>query len=181
MVTIIKVRENLELRTLIPDNAAEVFEVCDKNREYLRKWLPWIDGTKSPESVRETIEKWQKSLDEKKELVCGVFLDGKYVGNMGMHDINRFDVRDAEIGYWIDADYQGRGIITDCVRAFTDYAFNEIDLNRIYICCAVENDKSRAVPERLGFVFEGKMQDGVNLHGVYHDKLMFGMLKRNWK
>ena len=177
---ILKVKENLELRTLIPENGEEVFNVIDKNRKYLRKWLPWLDSTKSPDNVKETIEKWQKELENKIDYVFGIFLDGNYVGNISVHDVDKNN-NSAMIGYWLAADYQGRGIMTECVRTLVNFCFHEIDLNRVYIYCAFGNNKSRAIPERLGFVHEGILQESECLCGVYHDLVVYGIVKRNWK
>ena len=85
------------------------------------------------------------------------------------------------IGYWLVENRQGHGIITDCVRALTDFGFSAFGLNRIYIHCAVENLKSRAVAERLGYVNEGTAQDGMRLYENYHDMVVYGMVKRNWQ
>ena len=179
---IIKVREKerLELRILVPGNADEVFEVIDRNREYLREWLPWVDGTKTRYRTREVINRFKKELQDRSDFVFGVFLDGNYIGNMGLHDVSRNN-NSAMIGYWLAENQQGKGIMTDCVRALIDFGFNELNLNRIYIYCAFGNTKSRAIPERLGFVQEGILQDDECLYGVYHDKVIYGMLKRNWK
>ena len=177
---LIKVRENLELSTLIPENAEEVFSVVDKNREYLREWLPWVDGTDKVDVTRGVIAEWQKDLEDKKEYIFGIFLNGKYVGNIGVHEKNKNN-NSRMIGYWLAADCQGRGIMTDCVRTLTDFCFDELDLNRVYILCALENKKSRAIPERLGYVQEGILQDGICLYGVYHDEVVYGVIKRNWK
>ena len=54
-------------------------------------------------------------------------------------------------------------------------------LNRIYIHCAEGNLKSRAIPERLGFVLEGSFQDGECLYGTYHNLIIYGFVNRNWK
>jgi ribosomal-protein-serine acetyltransferase len=67
------------------------------------------------------------------------------------------------IGYWLAEDYQGRGIMTDCVRMLVDFCFNELDLNRVYITCGFGNKKSRAIPELLGFVQEGILQEDMVL------------------
>jgi len=176
---IIKVRENLELRVRVPEEAEESFAVIDKNREHLRKYLPWVDSTKSAEDIKQVIIKWQNAFEDKSEVVVGIYFDNKYAGNMGLHDINKNN-NSAEIGYWLAENYQGKGIMTDCVRALTDYGFNELDLNRIFICCVTENRKSRAVPERLGYIQEGILQDGIRLYEIYHDVVMYGMVKRNW-
>ena len=178
---IIKVRENLELRTRCVEEAEEIFAVIDKNRAYLQKYLMWIDSTKSPEDVKKSIEDCRKEFEDKSGIILGIYLDNKYVGNMGLHNLKSYGNNSGEIGYWLAEDYQGQGIVTDCVRAFIDYAFNELNLNRIYIECAFSNKKSRAVPERLGFVQEGVYQDGICLYGTYQDVVIYGMVKRNWK
>ena len=176
---IIKVRENLELRLRATEEAEETIAVINSNREYLRQWLPWVDHTHTTEDIVKVIKKWQDDFNAKTDIVLGVYLDNKYVGNMGLHRINK-DHNSAMIGYWIASEYQGRGIMTDCVRTLTSYGFNEHGLNRIYILCAVGNKKSRAIPERLGYKLEGILQDAVCLYGVYHDEAVYGMVKRNW-
>ena len=178
---IIKVRENLELRVSAAtlENAGERYNVIDKNRNYLRTYLPWADGTGSVEQTREVIEKWQKAFEEKSDFVFGIYLDNKYIGNIGLHDV-KSNNNSGMIGYWLAEDYQGGGIMTDCVRVLTEYGFNGLNLNRIWISCAFENKKSRAIPERLGYVQEGIFQDGTCLYGVYHDKVIYGIVKRNW-
>ncbi|MCL2816437.1 MAG: GNAT family N-acetyltransferase [Oscillospiraceae bacterium] len=179
---IIKVREKerLELRTLVPGNADEVFEVIDRNRDKLRQWLPWIDGVYSPHNTGESIERWRNARKEKIDFTFGIFLGGNYIGNIGVHNVNRSS-DSAQIGYWLSPEWQGKGIMTDCVRALTGYCFDELNLNSVHISCADANKKSRAVPERLNFVHEGVLQDCMKYHGVYYNEVIYGMVKRNWK
>jgi ribosomal-protein-serine acetyltransferase len=54
------------------------------------------------------------------------------------------------VGYWMSADYQGRGIMTDCCKALLNYGFGALGLNRIEIRARTDNVKSRAIPIRLG-------------------------------
>lgn len=83
------------------------------------------------------------------------------------------------VGYWLVESEQGSGIMTDCVRMLVNYGFDSLSLNRIYIHCANKNHKSRAIPERLGFILEGIFQDGECLYGEYFDLTVYGMVKRN--
>ena len=71
--------------------------------------------------------------------------------------------------------------MTAAVRALVDHAFLELGLNRVQIQCGAHNYKSQGVPRRLGFVEEGAMQQGELLHGIYHDLVMFRMLRSEWK
>lgn len=177
---LISVRDNLILRSLSKSDASQVYSVIDSNRAYLRTWLPWVDGTSSPTVTESVITSWEKALAEGRDIVLGIFESGEYIGNMGLHDINRHN-RSAMVGYWLAKGSQGRGIMTGCVRALMDLGFSTLALNRIYIHCAAENTKSRAIPERLGFVQEGMLQDGECLYGVFHDLIVYGMVSRNWQ
>ena len=177
---IIKVREKLELRTLVSGNADEIFEVVDKNRDYLREWLPWVDDVKSPYNTRESIERWRRELKERTKFTFGVFFGGNHIGHMGLHNVD-WNNESAMIGYWLAPQWQGKGIMTDCVRALVNFGFDELNLNSIHIACAHANKKSRAVPERLGFAQEGILQDCMKYHGVYYDEVIYGMVKRKWK
>ena len=174
-----QVREGLVMRLRITDDAAEVFAVIDANRAYLREWLPWVDSTEYVEVIAGVIESWNNQAEKGTDFVFGIFEDGKYVGNIGLHDIKRHN-DSGMIGYWLAESAQGRGIMTACVRALTDFGFRGLGLNRIYIHAAVPNRKSRAVPERLGFVHEGTQRDGEKLYGIYFDLTVYGMLRREW-
>ena len=89
--------------------------------------------------------------------------------------------RKVEIGYWIAAKFQGKGIVTDACRALMEHAFEEWKLNRVEIHCATGNKKSCAIPERLGFQLEGVLQKALFVHGKYLDSNVYGMLARDWK
>lgn len=65
---IITVRNNIEMRTLTLDNAEEVFSVVDHNRIYLRKWLPWVDGTDKVSVVEKVISSWEKERESGTDL-----------------------------------------------------------------------------------------------------------------
>ena len=56
-----------------------------------------------------------------------------------------------EVGYWLRADAEGRGIMTAAVRRVTRIAFEVDGAERVVIRCHPDNVRSAAVPERLGF------------------------------
>jgi len=178
---ILKVRENIEMRTLVLENAEEIFSVIDKNRDILRQWLLWVDETKSVENIRKKIQEWEQNIKDKSRYNFGIFQNGDYIGHIGVHSINGLS-ESAMIGYWLSPYCQGNGIMTDCVRKLTDYCFDEngLNLNSVHISCADGNKKSRAVPERLNFIQEGVLQDCMKYYGVYYDEVIYGVLKRNW-
>lgn len=71
--------------------------------------------------------------------------------------------------------------MTKACKACIDYAFNELKLHRLEIRCAVENERSRAIPERLGFTNEGTIREAEWLYDHFVDHVVYGMLEREWK
>ena len=89
-----------------------------------------------------------------------------------------------EIGYWLIPEYQGRGIMTRCVRHLCEWAVSERGMNSIRIRCAAGNAPSNAIPRRLGFTLEGVEREGeLMADGQYVDLNVYSILKReieNW-
>ncbi len=168
--------EGAEVRVLEPDDADEVFALVDANRDRLREWMPWVDGTTSPASSRAFIEhaRATERLDG-----LGFFVEGAYAGGIGM----RVDALqgEAEIGYWIGSAWEGRGLVTRGCRALIAHAFGELGLHRVSIRVAPDNLRSRAIPERLGFAQEAVLREAgrTDARG-YQDLVVYGMLDREW-
>ncbi len=175
----IKVDTNTELRTYEYEHAQEVFAVVDQNRAYLREWLPWVDSTTSAETIKEFIRRSLTQLEQDDGFQAGIWHKGTFVGGIGYHSIDRDD-RKTEIGYWLAASSQGKGIMTNACKALITYAFVEYKLNRVEIHCASGNTRSRAIPERLGFTQEGILREAAWLYDHFVDHVVYGLLVREW-
>ena len=128
--------------------------------------------------VLDFIERCRRQDRDANGFQCSIRLNGTIVGAVGYLPVNHQD-RKVELGYWVAERYQGRGIVTRAVRALTDYAFSEMNLNRVEIRAAAGNRRSRAVAERLGFELEGITQQGHRLGDRFLDYAFYGMLKRD--
>jgi ribosomal-protein-serine acetyltransferase len=71
--------------------------------------------------------------------------------------------------------------MTRACRALLDSPFSELDLNRVEIQCAEQNRKSRAIPERLGFVQEGVIRQAEWIQGHFNDHVVYSMLRDEWR
>jgi ribosomal-protein-serine acetyltransferase len=67
--------------------------------------------------------------------------------------------------------------MTAACRAFVSHAFHTLKLNRVTIECASGNTRSRGIPERLGFTFEGVIRGAEWLHDHFADHAIYGLLK----
>jgi ribosomal-protein-serine acetyltransferase len=146
--------DNSELRLLERHHASDLFGVIDQNREYLARWLGWVDGSRSSADVDAFIASALQQLARGAGIHCGIFVGGQVVGSVGCHEIDARN-RKTSAGFWIAEHLQGRGLATLSVDALVRYAFLEWGLHRMEIRCALDNQRSRALALRLGFEEEG--------------------------
>ena len=176
----LKVDQEIELQLFQLHDAEELFYLVDNNREHLRQWLPWVDNTTSPIQYHSIIPIWLKQFANNQGFNCGIRYLGKLVGAIGFHSID-WNNKQTSMGYYLARGFEGKGIMTRTVQALVNYAFFELNLNRIEIRCGVENRKSRAIPARLGFKEEGIIREAEFLYDHFHDLVVYGMLAREWK
>lgn len=84
------------------------------------------------------------------------------------------------MGYWLVEKIQGKGIITICMQKLIKIGFNKLGMNRIQVKVACGNEKSAAIPKRLGFQFEGTEREGEFHHGKYLDLEVYSLLKSDY-
>src|SRR4051812_9974486 len=162
----------LELRQLQMPDAEELFAVADRNRAYLREWLPWVDKTHSAAEIRDFIAARLEQFEAQQGPNAAIWLEGRIVGSVGCHPIDWAN-RNCSVGYWIDAAQQGKGVMTRCCAALLDYLFHEMDLHRVTIQCGTGNRKSCAIPERLGFGREGLLREAEWVNDRWVDLLVW--------
>jgi ribosomal-protein-serine acetyltransferase len=84
------------------------------------------------------------------------------------------------IGYWLAEDQQGNGVMTRACRALVSYGFDTLQLHRVEIRCATGNERSCAIPKRLGFEHEGILREAEWLYDHYVDLHLFSILAQQW-
>jgi ribosomal-protein-serine acetyltransferase len=174
-----QIQDGVYLRLMEERHAPEIFAVVDRERQYLREWLPWVDLTTDSDYTANFIRNSLEQFARGEGLAAGVWVDDEYAGSIGTHKIDSLN-RKVEIGYWIASEYQGRGIMTAACRALIHHCFGEWSLNRVEIHCATGNEKSCAIPKRLGFRFEGVLRQAQLVNGAYLDINVYSMLCREW-
>jgi ribosomal-protein-serine acetyltransferase len=153
--------------------------IVDANREYLARWLPWAAAS-TQESIQEFIRSTRRQLAENNGLQTAIVIGGRIAGCVGVHGISWMH-QSTEIGSWLAEEFQGRGTMTAAVGAFTDQAFRTWGLHRVALQCAVENARSRAIAERLGFRSEGVLRQAEKVGERWHDLAVYAMLAPDWR
>jgi ribosomal-protein-serine acetyltransferase len=174
-----EIDQNHRLRVLQSQDAKVLFALIDRNRSYLRRWLPWLDYETEEANSAFFIRRMQRQLEAGENLVCGIFVEGELVGMCGYNEIDHAN-QTVEIGYWLSEDAQGSGIITRSTEYFIDYAFEHLGIKKVQIPVAEKNFKSRSVCERLGFISEGVKADAEDLYGEYVNHVCYALTKDQW-
>jgi ribosomal-protein-serine acetyltransferase len=174
-----RVSDRHELRLLQLSDTDELFALTDANRDYLRKWLPWLDTKYGLTNTRDFIHYTLQQFAENLGVFASIYYDRSMVGTISL---NRMDWqnRSGYIGYWLAESHQGRGIVTASCQTFIHHAFAVLKLNRLVIYCASRNQRSRAIPERLGFIHEGAAREAEWLYDHFVDLEIYSLLHRDW-
>ncbi|CAH2214235.1 GNAT family N-acetyltransferase [Tepidibacter aestuarii] len=171
--------EDIELKILEEIHTKEDYLLIDKNRNYLRQWLPWVDNTKSCEDVNKFIKSCLEQFANNEGFTAGIWYRGEFAGVIGYHELNRSHKK-VNIGYWLGSEFTGLGIMIRSCKAMVDYAFSELGLHRVEIRCAEGNVKSRAIPKQLGFKNEGILREVEWLYDHYVSHVVYSMLDIEW-
>jgi ribosomal-protein-serine acetyltransferase len=174
----VDLRDGLILHATTPDDADEAFAVVDLERARLREWLPWVDGTADVETERGFLRGVEAANQAGSGLHVTIRLDGQFCGLAGC----RLDPlhRSAEVGYWLASGAIGRGVMLRSVAALCDLVFGPLAMHRFELLAATGNQRSRAIAERLGMVFEGVRREAEELPSGYVDLALYSMLAQDW-
>lgn len=174
------VDETLSLQLLEPRDAVELYALIEANREYLGRWLPWVEETVGPADTHAFIERSLTRFAAGNGFDTGIREDGRLLGCLGLHYVAR-PAGVTEIGYWVEAGAQGRGIASRAVAGLLPYLFRDLDLHRVELRIDPANDRSRALPERLGFTEEGVLRAVAWDRGQRYDHVVYALLRPEWE
>jgi ribosomal-protein-serine acetyltransferase len=166
------------LRLLEEVDADELHALVNDNREFLARWMPWAAAQTLGDTL-EFIRRTRKQLADNQGFQAAIVDNSRIVGVLGFHRVD-WENRATSIGYWIAESFQGRGTVTKAVRALTDHAFWTWQLNRVEIRAGADNERSRAIPTRLGFKHEGVLRQAERVGERYIDHVIYAMLAADW-
>lgn len=169
------VSPGVQLTLLEEADAPALRVLIDRNREHLRQWLAWVDQSRTVEDLLVFIQGVRARFRDNDGFACLIRERGEAAGAIGLHSID-WPNRSTSIGYWLAAQYQGRGLMTAACRAVLRHVFRELGLHRVEIRCGTGNRKSCAIPERLGFRHEGVLREAEWVSGRAVDLNLYSLL-----
>lgn len=154
-------------------------EINQRNRDWLRPWEatvppppPGTPHTRRP-TFRQMVRHLRSEASAGRMLPFVIEYEGTLCGQLTVAGITWGSMRSGHIGYWIDRDYAGRGVMPTSVALAVDHCFRTVGLHRIEVCIRPENVPSRRVVEKLGFREEGVRPRYLHIDGAWRDHLVY--------
>lgn len=165
------------IRPYRADDAPGLFEAA---RESVRDMFPWLAWCHPDYSMAEAAE-WAslqaaRASDSPEFAFAVVGPNDEFLGGCGVNQVNSIH-RFANLGYWVRSSATGRGVARAAVRETAEFVFQNTDLVRLEIVCAVENRRSQRVAEAVGGVREGILRNRLLLHGKAVDAVMYSLVR----
>lgn len=161
--------DNCTIRSWKHEDADSVARYADNRRI----WLNLRDAFPHPYRLADARSFIDNCLARKPETLFCIASDGKAIGSIGFSihtDVERFG---AEIGYWLAEPFWGRGIMTNALKALTEYAISTHHLHRIYALPYEWNPASMRVLEKAGYKLEGRMRHSAFKDGQLIDQFLY--------
>jgi ribosomal-protein-serine acetyltransferase len=163
---------DLVLREL--STTVEMHELIVADLAHLRRWEQWAQAEPT---LPRTFEYTQRRLDEftrGRSLPCAIRVDGALAGAVELAIDPAASTGD--LGIWVAAEAEGRGIARSACEAILDHAFGSAGLTRVEARITAANTRSRRLAEHLGFTLEGTLRSAHVLGSQRQDLTVYGLL-----
>lgn len=171
-----KINNEISLRQFELEDLEEVYKL--KNDIETSNFLGGFSVGYSTNDIRN----WIDSLSNRKNDVIWCIADknNKCIGQIGLYDID-YRIGNAGIGIAITKENTNCGIGTKVHKGILEFAFNDLNLNKITAKILTFNNASIALYEKLGFIKEGEIRSFQYRNGKYINAYIYGLLKKEWK
>ena len=143
------------LRRYQVEDASALADAVSESLEHLRPWMPWI--ALEPTTLKDRVKlfaQWDRDWSEGVQYSYGMFRETRVVGGAGL--MRRIATDGLEIGYWVHAEFVGRGFATRAAGVLTTLGLSLSGVSHIEIHHDKANVASGRVPQKLGFDMVGE-------------------------
>jgi [ribosomal protein S5]-alanine N-acetyltransferase len=169
---------------LIPTSFGEIRPWCGADAAALVKyannrktWLNLRDAFPHPYTEASAAAFLEMAGRESPTTVFAIATREEAIGSIGIslnRDVHRLT---AEMGYWLGEPFWGKGLMTEAVARFTEYALEHFQLLRIYAEPYASNANSCRVLEKAGYVLEGRMRSSAIKDGRTLDQFLYARIR----
>jgi len=171
----------IELRPLLRAtgiDADEFLAAAQESGTALARWMPWYHAQYGHADVERWFAEADRMWQERIAFPMAIFesTDRRLLGGVGLHDIQLYGKREAEMGYWVRRTACGQGVAATAIRAMAAFGINELGLIRVSMRIRLENRSSRRAAERAGARFEGVARHGLLAGDARFDAAVYSLL-----
>lgn len=132
--------------------------------------------------VKELLDKYINSY-EQKDYYRWAVISKENLECIGQIAIFLVDSKNhfCEVEYCIGEDYRNKGFATEVTREVIKFGFEKVNFHKVQISHKSNNNASKKVIEKCGFVFEGSLRDYFYEDGKYVDRVFYSIIKDEWK
>ncbi|HWJ82336.1 MAG TPA: GNAT family protein [Nocardioides sp.] len=150
-----------------------------RNALWLAPWDATVPpgGDARPTTFRALVSRLTRAARRGTTYPFVIEVDGRFAGQVSVNNIVRGSAQFASIGYWIDQEHAGRGVVPRAVAMVVDHCFLTAGLHRVEICIRPENTNSLRVVEKLGIHEVGYAPRFLHIDGEWRDHRIFAITK----
>ena len=176
--------DELKIRLVTCKDAENIAIYYQKNRSHLQPWEP------TREENFFTVAGWEKRLEQiailHRHEMAYYFIVTPRHSNQVLAVINFSNVIKSpfyacHVGYSLDSEYQGKGIMRRALQATINWLFEEKYFHRIIAVYMPHNEKSANVLYSVGFEKEGEAKDYLLINGQWRDHILTAKINPNWR
>jgi ribosomal-protein-alanine N-acetyltransferase len=161
-------------------------EVRTRNADWLLRWEPRrLPGQPDVTTDRDAFSVRCSARERERQLGTGygfgVFVEGRFAGEINLSAIQRGPFQSAYIGYWIDEAEAGHGYTPEALVVLARFAFDDLRLHRVQIAIIPRNSPSRRVVEKLKVRDEGVAERYLEINGVWEDHVRYAITSEEWQ
>jgi [ribosomal protein S5]-alanine N-acetyltransferase len=181
------VTERLVLRPPRTTDVGELRRALRANSEHLRQWSVAPTPGDDPSSLASVSRMILRNRREWKRGQAFVLLvsaredEDRIIGRIALGGVLLGAFQNAYLGYWIDVEHQGRGLMTEAVHATTTFAFRSAGLHRVQAAVMPRNVASQRVLEKVGYRREGLSLRYLCIAGQWEDHQIFAATVEEWR
>jgi ribosomal-protein-alanine N-acetyltransferase len=152
-------------------------EVRARNREWLTPWEATVPpgDTTAPTTFRAMVHDLRRQARQGRAMPFAVTVEDEFAGQLTVSNIVGGSARWAQIGYWVDRERAGHGVMPVAVALAVDHCLFAAGLHRVEVAIRPENTASLRVVHKLGFVEFGYARRYLHIDGAWRDHRLFAL------
>jgi [ribosomal protein S5]-alanine N-acetyltransferase len=175
----------VQLRPLVVGDFEAWREVRQRSRDWLVKWEPRpLPGQPDATTDRRVFAARCGARERERQLGSGygfgMFVGGRFAGEINLASVQRGPYQNAYVGYWIDQAMAGHSYTPEAFIVLCRFAFEDLALHRLQASIIPRNTASRRVAEKLSLRNEGTAERYLEINGVWEDHVRYAITSEEW-